>query len=140
MKQELEKLQKDFKKSVYDVKDVLKLDEVYQRFFSRKSGEMTNIMKNLKELTGDARKEIGKLANEVKGELEYIYGKKKESLENQKWEKIAQTEKIDISQPKLPKKRKGHLHPMTIVHNELEDLFTSMGFMVLDGPELESDY
>ena len=39
MKQELEKLQKDFKKSVDDVKDVLKLDEVYQRFFSRKSGE-----------------------------------------------------------------------------------------------------
>ncbi|PLX26136.1 phenylalanine--tRNA ligase subunit alpha [Candidatus Parcubacteria bacterium] len=140
MKQELENLQKDFKKAVDDVKDVLKLDEVYQRFFSRKSGEMTNIMKNLKELTGDARKEIGKLANEVKGELEDIYGKKKDELENQKWDEIAQTEKIDITQPKLPKKRKGHLHPMTIVHNELEDLFTSMGFMVLDGPELESDF
>jgi len=140
MKSQLAKIKKEFKKAVGEVNDTLKLNEVYQRFFSRKSGEMTDIMKNLKSLSKDAQKEFGKLANEVKKELEDVYGKKKDELQSKAWDKIAQEEKIDVTQPKLPKKRKGHLHPMTIVHNDLEDIFTSMGFMVLDGPELESDY
>ena len=46
---------------------------------------------------------------------------------------------IDVTLPGLTIAR-GHLHPMTLVQQELEDLFSSMGFMVLDGPELESDY
>ncbi|MBI2437051.1 MAG: phenylalanine--tRNA ligase subunit alpha [Candidatus Magasanikbacteria bacterium] len=140
MKQQLQKIEQEFKKAIDGVGDVLKLDEVYQRFFSRKSGEMTQIMKNLKELSGEARKELGSLANEVKTNLEEIYGSKKQDLEHAGWDRIAVEEQIDVTEPKLPPKRKGHLHPMTIVHNELEDLFTSMGFMVLDGPELESDY
>ena len=49
-------------------------------------------------------------------------------------------EKVDITQPSLPLTEHGHFHPMTIVHRELEELFSSMGFMVLDGPELESTY
>ncbi len=140
MNKELEQLKKDFQKGIDEVKDFVKLDELYQRFFSRKSGEMTNIMKNLKDLTGDAKKEMGKLVNEIKTELEEIYGTKKTELEQAQWDAVAETEKIDITQPRLPKREAGHLHPMTMVHNELEDLFTSMGFMVLDGPELESTY
>jgi len=140
MQSNLEDLRKNFKKAVDEVNDVLKLEELYQRFFSRRSGEMNNIMRSLKDVSGEARKEFGKLANEVKRELENIYGKKKGELQSQTWNKIAQEEKIDITQPKLPRKRRGHIHPITIVHNDLEDLFTSMGFVVLDGPELESNY
>ncbi len=140
MKKQLEQIKQDFQKGINDVKDFVKLDELHQRFFARKSGELSGIMKNLKDLTGEAKKEMGKLANEIKSELEEIYGKKKTELEMEKWDEVKNTEKIDITQPQLPKRNSGHLHPMTQVHNELEDLFTSMGFMVLDGPELESDY
>ena len=139
-KGQFNRVKQEFTKGLEEVKEVLQLEELEQRFFSRKSGEMTEIMKNLKNLSGDARAEFGKLANEVKKELENLYGKKKQELEQGEWSDLAETEAIDVSQPNLKNRRKGHLHPMTYVHNDLEDLFTSMGFMVLDGPELESDY
>ena len=47
---------------------------------------------------------------------------------------------IDVTQPVIQKKAQGSLHPVTQVQNDLEDLFTSMGFIIADGPELESDY
>ncbi len=140
MKETLEKIKKEFIKGLKEVKEVLQLQELEQRFFSRKSGEMTEIMKSLKELSGEARAEFGKLANEVKKELEEMYSKKKQELEQEKMGDLADTEWIDVTEPKLPKKESGHLHPNTIVQNELEDLFTSMGFNILSGPELESDY
>jgi len=140
MKETLDKIKKEFIKGLDEVKEVLQLEELEQKFFSRKSGEMTEVMKSLKKLSGDAKKEFGKLANEVKKELEGLYLKKKKDIEQSKMGDLADTEWIDVTEPKLPKKEVGHLHPNTIVQNELEDLFISMGFKVLDGPELESDY
>ncbi|MDD2656987.1 MAG: phenylalanine--tRNA ligase subunit alpha, partial [Patescibacteria group bacterium] len=140
MKNKLEKLKKDFENSLKKIEDLNSLEELYNKYFSRKAGEMTEVMKSLKELTGDARKEMGALANTIKATMEELFEKSKKTLENNKWETLLETEKIDITQAKLPKTRQGSKHPVTLVHETLEDLFTSMGFMLLDGPELESDY
>lgn len=140
MDEQLQKIKQDFLQDLKTVKDNLQLEELEQKFFSRRSGEMTEIMKKLKDLSVDARKKFGKLANEVKKELEDLFQEKKIELNNQLVNKIADTEWIDITQPKLPVKDRGHLHPNTIIQNDLEDFFISMGFLVLDGPELESDY
>lgn len=140
MNEKLQKIKQEFLQGLKEVKDILQLEELEQRFFSRRSGEMTEIMKNLKDLSAEAKKEFGKLANEVKSELEDLYAQKKTELNAQTINKIAEAERIDVTQPKLPVKDRGHLHPNTIIQNDLEDFFTSMGFLVLDGPELESDY
>lgn len=140
MKQQLEKIKKDFTEGLEEVKNTLMIEEFENRFFSRKSGEMTQIMKNLKDLSDDARVEFGKLANEVKKELTEMLEQKKEKIQREQMSSALEKESIDVTEPKLPKKAIGHLHPNTIVQNQLEDLFTSMGFMILDGPELESDY
>jgi phenylalanyl-tRNA synthetase alpha chain len=140
MKDQLEKLKKEFHKALDGVSDTLKLEELNQRFFSRRSGELSAIMKDLKDLGTDARKEFGKLANEVKTELLEVYDKKEHELTRGEMGEQLMKEAIDVTQPKLPRMEKGHLHPMTQIENELADLFTSMGFMILDGPELESDY
>lgn len=140
MQSQLEKIKQEFLKGLDQVKSTLQLEELEQRFFSRRSGELTNIMKNLKDLSGEAKKEFGKLANEVKQELEEIYGKKKQELEKETSGQLSEIESIDVTEPYLPKSEPGHLHPNTIVQNDLEDLFVSMGFLVLDGPELESEY
>lgn len=140
MRAQLEKIKREFFKGLEEVKDTLQLEELEQRFFSRRSGELTRVLKNLKNLSGEAKKEFGKLANEVKKELEDLYLQKKRELGAEAMGDLAEKEWIDLTQPKLPKHEPGHLHPVTIVQNELEDLFTSMGFMILDGPELESDY
>ncbi|MFA4830866.1 MAG: phenylalanine--tRNA ligase subunit alpha [Patescibacteria group bacterium] len=140
MKEKIIKIKQEFQKGLNEIKDVLQLDELENRFFSRRSGELTEAMNNLKKLTGEARKEMGKLANQVKNELQEMITNKRQELEHGRAYGLAQAEAIDVTQPKLPKEVRGHLHPMTLVNNDLEDLFTSMGFMILDGPELESVY
>lgn len=140
MKNQLNKIKKEFVKGLGEIKDALQLEELEKRFFSRRSGEMTEVLKNLKDLSQEARKEFGKLANEVKKEMQELLEEKKQALDKDKSSGLVDSEWIDVTQPKLPKHEGGHLHPMTIVHNDLEDLFTSMGFIVLDGPELESAY
>jgi len=140
MREDIEKLRQEFLQGVKEVKDTLKLDDLYQRFFSRKSGELNQILKNLKDLGDEARKEVGQLANQVKSELEDIYSAKKQELSAGEWKEQIESERLDITEPSLPITEHGHFHPNTIVQKELEDLFTSMGFKVLDGPELESDH
>jgi phenylalanyl-tRNA synthetase alpha chain len=91
------------------------------------------------ELPEKERGEMGNLANRVKQQLASEIGRVKKML----GEKVAggaeEKEWIDVTASK-PKRWLGHLHPISQVQYELEDIFTSMGFMVLDGPELESDY
>ena len=66
MDEQLQKIKQDFLQDLKTVKDNLQLEELEKKFFSRRSGEMTEIMKKLKDLSVDARKKFGKLANEVK--------------------------------------------------------------------------
>ncbi|MBU0660672.1 phenylalanine--tRNA ligase subunit alpha [Patescibacteria group bacterium] len=140
MKEQLERIKKEFVGALEEVKDALMLEELEQRFFSRKSGELTQAMKGLKDVSVEMKKELGQFANVVKQELSGMLDNKKEELENKSFEDLAKNEAIDVTQSPLPKKKKGAIHPMSIIHRELEELFRSMGFMVLDGPELESDY
>lgn len=140
MKDALDKIKRDFTSAIDDVADLLDLEKLEQKFFSRKNGEFTNIMKNLKDLSDEARKEFGKLVNEVKNELEEMVMGKQDELKSKASAALAETESIDVTQPKLPRPRVGHLHPITQMQYAIEDFFRSMGFMVLDGPELESDY
>ncbi len=140
MQSQLEKLKKETLLAIKSVKDKIDLEELENNILGRKGGELTKIMKGLKDLSVDVKKEIGKLANEVKVAVEEAFISKQIELSQEEWGEQLKKERIDISQPSLPVKDRGHLHPMTVVHRELEELFTSMGFMVLDGPELESDY
>lgn len=121
-------------------KDKLELANLENKFFGRKNGELTNILKGLKDLADDVKKDAGQLANEVKTILEQELAVKKAALSASEWETNAESERLDISQPALPRLERGHLHPVMQVQNELENLFEKLGFMVLDGPELESDY
>ncbi len=140
MNEQLQKLKQDFDVALQNVKDSLKLDELEQKFFSRKSGDLSMIMRQLGTMSDDAKREFGKLANDVRQQMELAFQHKKQELQEQVMGNIAETERIDVTQPRLPVTGKGHLHPVTQVQKQLEDLFTSMGFMVLDGPEVESDY
>jgi phenylalanyl-tRNA synthetase alpha chain len=109
------------------------LSELELRYFSRK-GELAMMLKGLKNLDENARKETGALANRYKEELYKQLEEARQRLVGAKKEDF-----VDVTLPGNQYLR-GHLHPITLIQNELEDLFASMGFMVLDGPELESDY
>lgn len=140
MQSKFEQLKKETLSLLENVKDKLSLEELENKILGRKNGELTNLMKGLKDLAAEERKEIGQMANEVKIVIESAFSSKKEALDREAMTESLKKEKIDVTQPALPRTESGHFHPNTLVQNDLEDLFTSMGFMVLDGPELESDY
>jgi len=134
MKDKLENLKKEILDYLKEVKDNDVLRELEIKYLSRK-GQLTEVLKNLKNLDASERKEIGQLANEVKKEIQNKFQEVKNIVSGDS----DQDKVIDVTLPGK-KIKQGHLSPLTIVQNELEDLFTSMGFMILDGPELESDY
>ncbi len=122
------------------IKDSDELVALENKLLGRKNGELTNLMKSLKDLSADVKKTVGQLANEIKTEIEIGLDNKRRELRQAEWGTLIEKERLDITQPALPKKERGHFHPNTIIQKDLENLFISMGFMVLDGPELESDY
>ncbi|MBU1131123.1 phenylalanine--tRNA ligase subunit alpha [Patescibacteria group bacterium] len=136
MKDQLTKLKdqavKEFKKS--NVLDDLK--KLQTKYLGRK-GELTKVLRQVKDLAEAERPKIGQYANQIKGELEVLI---KDIEYELKQKSGAQKEElIDVTLPGT-KYQQGHLHPNTIVQRQLEEVFKNMGFMVLEGPELESEY
>ncbi|HNV96912.1 MAG TPA: phenylalanine--tRNA ligase subunit alpha [bacterium] len=138
----MENLLKQIKEKVENELKEIKISEDFEKlekkYFGRK-GEFTIAIKNLKDLAEEQRPVIGKLANDVKKEIEELLEDAKQKINPiQKKAK----EFLFGFDPTLQgnKKEFGHLHPCTIVLNEIIDIMSSMGFMVLDGPELESEY
>ena len=134
MKNRLQKLKDEFLRDLAQVKDSELLRELELKYLSRK-GELSQIMGELKDLSVEARREAGEMANQLKAELQAKFNETKESLESYARQETFQ----DVTLPGTAFNN-GHLNPLTIVQAELEDMFTSLGFMVADGPELESDY
>ncbi|MBT4153586.1 MAG: phenylalanine--tRNA ligase subunit alpha [Candidatus Magasanikbacteria bacterium] len=141
IKDQIEQIKKEFESAIDDVRDFLMLEEIEQRFFARKNGKLTDVMKGLKDLSGDAKKEVGQLANIVKTELQDMLGSKREELDKERLANLATEEAIDVSQQvQKGQAAKGHIHPITQARWELEEIARNMGFLIEDGPELESDY
>ena len=107
------------------------------RYLGRKS-ELTNILRSLATLPLEERKAVGALANQVKADLEDSLRQKERILQERRLEVSAKEERIDITLPGRPFPV-GHLHPITQTVNEICDIFTSMGFQVVEGPEIEWD-
>ncbi|HCC22872.1 TPA: phenylalanine--tRNA ligase subunit alpha [Candidatus Falkowbacteria bacterium] len=114
------------------------LDEVAQKYFGRKDGALNTILKGLKDLDPDARKDVGGLANQIKLELEAAVEATRATLMKRDVESRLESDWLDVTLP--VERRRGHLHPLSIIQYELEDLFQNLGFKILNGPELESDY
>lgn len=136
----LEDLSKQFEEKVAQIKSIESLDDVEQFFFSRKSGALTTAMKALKDLSDEERKVAGAALNEIKTTFETHLATLRATLSEQSIGAQIANEQIDVTQPMIPAQMYGHKHPMTQMSEKIEDLFISMGFVVVDGPELDSDY
>ncbi|OIO20466.1 MAG: phenylalanine--tRNA ligase subunit alpha [Candidatus Magasanikbacteria bacterium CG1_02_41_34] len=140
MKEQLSSLKKEFEAQLKHASSLLQLEELEQTIFGRKMGAFTTLAKQMKDVANDQKKTIGELMNTVRTKIATELEDKRALLQREEMKKIVETESIDVTQPQLPKEEHGHIHPMAQVEMELSELFRSMGFMVLDGPELESDY
>src|SRR5208283_1922479 len=104
-----------------------------------RKGKLAQLGKQLGTLPPDQRAEFGKTLNAAKQTLEPAFETKKAELEKAALGRRLEFEWLDLTLP-APGPRRGSLHPVTQIQSEIEDLFISLGFAVLDGPEVETEY
>lgn len=133
MQDKLEQIKKEFLESVHQITSRAGLEELATKYIGRK-GILTVAMRQVKEIALEERPRIGKVANEIRQEVEHVV-----KTARQKFGDTADEVAFDST---IPGERKnlGHLHPITQIQYQLEDIFRQMGFRVLDGPEVESEY
>ena len=138
MELDIKKLKEQALKEIEGIKNSEEWEQIKNKYFSRKSGELAKLLKDIKDVSEDLRPKIGAAANQLKQEIEQALSSKLADLKNKKGNTL-ERDFIDVTL-NVEKYKLGHLHPVTQITMELEDIFKSMGFMILDGPELESDY
>lgn len=138
MEEKIALLKSQVKEKIAEIKSTSDAENIRVEYLGKK-GEVIEILKNLKNVETSKRKEVGEKANKLRVEIEELIEKKKEELKEKEYEdKIKNAEKIDLTQP--IDDEIGSLHPITIVQRELEEIFSSMGFTVEDGNEVETEY
>ena len=138
MLNELKKLKDQAIKEIQKSKALDQLRGLEVKYLGRK-GELTKLLRRVKDLTIEEKPKFGQLANEVKQELSRLFLDFKDRLEPSTPGSSGAGEYLDLT---LPGRRylQGHLHPHTLIQYQLEEIFSNMGFLVLEGPELESEY
>ncbi len=138
MKQEIEKVSLEFDTEIKSVESQAQLEELRVKYLG-KSGKITAIMPMMKTVPNEQKREIGMLINELKGKIETAVASMQEEFKQRAiLEEINNAERIDITLP--VETGVGSLHPRTIVQKEIEDVFVSMGFVVEEGYEIETEY
>lgn len=114
------------------------IDELRVRFLGKK-GELTGILKQMGKLSPEERPVIGQLANEVRSWIETDIETRLTEIKASQMAARLESEKLDVT---LPGKRPqfGAKHPLSIVLDEIKEIFIGMGFEIADGPEVETDY
>jgi phenylalanyl-tRNA synthetase alpha chain len=138
MKEELEELKNKALSEISEAKDNEALNNIRVALLGKK-GELTAILKGMKDVKPDDRPAVGKLVNETREAIEEKLTAARKSFEEAELAMKLKSEKIDVT---LPSKDvpTGHLHPNTVALNEVEKIFTGMGYEVAEGPEIEYDY
>ncbi|MCI6501629.1 MAG: phenylalanine--tRNA ligase subunit alpha [Clostridia bacterium] len=114
------------------------LEQIRIQYLGKK-GELTSVLRGMGSLSAEERPVIGQLANDVRVYIEKAIAEKSAELNKQKLEMKLKSERLDVTMPgTLP--AAGHVHPLTKVQRELEDIFIGMGFSIVEGPEVEYDY
>lgn len=114
------------------------LEKMRVEFLGRK-GKVSLLLRQVKNLTIDEKKKVGALGNEVRQKLEAALVTKKRDLSLSQYKNLAQAEWIDVTEPGILPDY-GTLHPISQAIYEMIDVFTSMGYETVSGPEVETDY
>ncbi len=138
MKAKLDQIRQKVTEQVRNCDSTEKLNEIRVGILGKK-GELTDLLKSMKEYAPEERPKIGQMVNEARAEIEKLLEEQKTRLEQSIREARMKAEVIDVTLP-AKKSELGHRHPNTIVLEEVERIFTGMGYEVVEGPEVEKDY
>ena len=134
----LKKLRTDGLEAIKKAPGLDELRNIEVEYLGRK-GKLTDVLRGIKDLSIDEKKIIGTLSNQIKTELENEISEKRKTLENVVIEKELSKEFFDVTIPGAVREI-GHVHPLSQLQEEVERIFSQMGFAIMDGPEVESEY
>lgn len=145
LESQLQYLERALNDSISSSNNTEKLDQVRVEFLGKK-GKLTQILKGLGKVSPEERASIGKKANELKAKAEGNFEERKNEIKDLYYQSLADKEFYDVTA--MPSKFKsgidspygGHLHPISSAQQYLESVFTSMGFSIIDGHQVETDY
>lgn len=138
MKEKLQSIREEAIRQIQESDKLDKLNDVRIAFLGKK-GELTTVLKSMKEVAPEDRPKVGQMVNETREAIESFLEETKQKLEKAARDVRLKREVIDVT---LPAKKNiiGHSHPNTIALREIEDIFIGMGYEVVEGPEVEYDY
>ena len=138
MKEQLEKLLEEARQKLQEAASVDEAEALRIKFLGKK-GEITEILRSMKDLAPEERKTMGQLANDTKAEIENLISLRKEVLGNAAKRARLEAETIDVTEPAVEQKI-GAPHLISKTIDEITEIFMNMGFSVAEGPEVETVY
>ena len=137
MEEQIKKIVENAMEKINEAKDANILNDLRVKYLGKK-GEFTAVLRGMKDLAAEQRPVIGGMVNKFKEKLEELISEKEKQFAEMELQRKLKEEKIDVTLPST-KVTRGSKHPLNRVIEEIEDLFVSMGYDVVDGPELETD-
>ncbi|MCI9576359.1 MAG: phenylalanine--tRNA ligase subunit alpha [Clostridiales bacterium] len=138
MKQQLETIRDSALQELAETKTQAELEGLRVKYLGKK-GELTAILKQMGKISAEERPVMGQLANEVRGVMEDHMAQRAAQLKEESLKARLEAEKIDVTMPGVPCEL-GAKHPLSIVLDEIKEIFVGMGFEIVEGPEVELDY
>lgn len=135
----VQQLRSEALRALAQAADARALESWHVAYLGRKDGKLTGVLRGLSSLPIEDRKSVGAAANALKTELEAAYEARADDLRRASIAQSLAEGKIDVTLPPRPHSR-GALHPVTQLKNRMLEAFVSMGFSVVEGPEVELDY
>ncbi|MEG0591042.1 MAG: phenylalanine--tRNA ligase subunit alpha, partial [Lachnospiraceae bacterium] len=137
MKEKLQSIKDEAMRQIRESNMPEKLNDVRVKFLGKK-GELTAVLKGMKDVAPEERPKVGQLVNETREAIESLLEETKVKMERAIREEKLTQEVIDVTLPSK-KNQVGHRHPNTIALEEVERIFVGMGYEVVEGPEVEYD-
>ena len=137
MKEQLEKIKEEAMKQIESSEALDKLNEIRVAYLGKK-GELTSVLKGMKNVAPEDRPKVGQMVNEAREMIEAKLEETRQALARKARDAQMKAEVIDVTLP-ARKANVGHRHPNTIALEELERIFVGMGYEVVEGPEIEYD-
>lgn len=130
-------IKEQIKSKIGDVKDNSQLSEFWQSYLG-KTGVISGLMKEMKNVAAEEKPLFGKAVNDVREWAQNLYNEKQAQIKEMELRLRYEREAVDVTMPAL-KRPQGNLHPITLIKQQMIDVFAGMGFEVYEGPEIEDD-
>ena len=139
MEEKIARIRREIEEKIASFDSSRALYDFRKSFLDNREGRISQLMKGLKDLPKEERPLAGKSINDVKEWALSRFEEMDKKLRRMETELREKAEAVDVTEPAVTREA-GHLHPITLITNELIDVFSSMGFTVYEGREIENDY